>query len=63
MRQLPAWFAHYNDVSPAQGSRISFTVSSSQLMEVPDRVRSFGGYNSFSEGLVVLMTYAAGPSK
>jgi len=43
MRQLPAWIAHYND-----RTRLSATVhpvSSSQLMQDPDRVRSSGSYN------------------
>jgi hypothetical protein len=25
LRQLPSWIAHYNEVHPARGSRISFT--------------------------------------
>jgi Integrase core domain len=47
MRQLPAWIAHYNEVHRTRLSDIIHPVSSSQLAEVPDRVRSFGGYNKY----------------
>ena len=48
MRQLPGWIAHYNEIR----TRLSATVhpaSSSQLTQDPDRVRSFGGYNTLWE--------------
>jgi len=43
MRQLSAWIAHYTRI---RRSGIVRPASSSQLAEVPDRVRSFGGYNT-----------------
>jgi hypothetical protein len=43
MHQLSAWINHYNEVRPH--SDIVHPVSSSQLAEARDRVRSVGGYN------------------
>jgi transposase InsO family protein len=37
MHQLPSWIMHYNEVHPHKA-----------LTKAPDRVRSFGGYNSAS---------------
>ena len=42
LRQLPSWIAHYNEVHPHK----ALGLSSSQLTKNPDRVRSFGGYNT-----------------
>src|SRR6266699_4471466 len=47
MRQLPGWIAHYNEVHPHKALGYRHPVSSSQLAEFRDRVRSFGGYNMF----------------
>src|SRR5262249_4377248 len=46
MRQLPAWIAHYNEVHPHKALGYRSPRDSSQLTQDPDRVRSFGGYNS-----------------
>jgi putative transposase len=48
MRQLPAWITHYNEVHPHKVLGYRSPASSSQLAEIPDRVRSFGGYNTLS---------------
>jgi hypothetical protein len=49
MHQLSSWFAHYNEVHPhTRLSGIVHPVSSSQLAEIPDRVRSFGGDNKLT---------------
>jgi hypothetical protein len=53
MRQLPAWIAHYNEIHP-QLSDIIHPVSSSQLAEVPDRVRLFGATTCYSTDLLYL---------
>ena len=45
MHQLSAWINHYNEVHPHKAD-IVHPVSSSQLTEARDRVRSFGGYNT-----------------
>jgi Integrase core domain len=52
MRQLPAWIAHYNEVHPHKLSDIVSPVSSSQLTQDPDRIRSFGGYSTLSQSLL-----------
>jgi hypothetical protein len=44
MHQLSAWITQYNEVHP----HIVHPVSSSQLTETRDHVRSFGGYNNAS---------------
>ena len=46
MRQLPSWFAHYNEVHPHKALGYRSPASSSQITNNPDRVRSFGGYNT-----------------
>src|SRR5215472_14135364 len=46
MPQLPAWIAHYNQVHPHKALGYRSPRSSSQLTQDPDRVRSFGGYNT-----------------
>jgi hypothetical protein len=50
LRQLPSWIAHYNEVHPHKGSRISFTPSVHCNLRTLTRVRSFGGYNSGDGG-------------
>src|SRR5262249_12275163 len=45
MRQLPAWIATTTRFTRTRLSDIVHPVSSSQLTQDPDRVRSFGGYN------------------
>ena len=51
MRQLPAWIAHYNKVHPHKALGYRSPRESSQLTQDPDRVGSFGGYNSSSSCL------------
>jgi hypothetical protein len=46
MHQLSSWFAHYNEVHPHKALGYRSPLSSSQLAEIPDRVRSFGGDNT-----------------
>jgi hypothetical protein len=46
MHQLSAWINHYNEVHRTRHSDIVHPVSSWQLTEARDRVRSFGGYNN-----------------
>src|SRR5262249_39619103 len=46
MRQLPAWIALTTRFTRTRLSDIVHPVSSLQLTQDPDRVRSFGGYNN-----------------
>jgi hypothetical protein len=39
---IASWITHYNEVHPHKLSDIVRPASSSQLAEIPDRVRSFG---------------------
>ena len=47
MRQR-SWFDHYNEVHPHKALGYRSPVSSSQLVEIPDHVRSFRGDNNGS---------------
>jgi hypothetical protein len=46
MQQLSTWINHNNEVHPHKALGYRSPVSSSQLTEARDRVRSFGGYNT-----------------
>ena len=56
MHQLPSWITHYNEVTRTRLSDTVHPVSSSQLTQDPDRVRSFGGHNSHLNHRVMVMT-------
>jgi hypothetical protein len=51
VHQLSSWIAHYNEVHRTKLWDIVHPVNSSQLAEIPNRVRPFGGYNSNSLSL------------
>jgi len=61
MRQLPAWIAHYNEVHPHKLSATVHPVSSSQLTQDPDRVRSFGGYNTARVRCLTVIAFRVEP--
>src|SRR4030095_985196 len=61
MRQLPAWIAHYNEVHPhkALGYRSPREFIAARAR--PDRVRSFGGYNTMALGYLADATQVPVP--